>query len=94
MFYHNAVSCRKRAFLKEDNSFVFQGLPSGTYLVELEHPDYLYEPVRVDINSKGKHRARKNNFVQPNQVAALPYPVKMKPQVLKKNITSLTGGYN
>jgi len=71
---------RKRAFLKEDNSFVFQGLPSGTYLVELEHPDYLYEPVRVDINSKGKHRARKNNFVQPNQVAALPYPVKMKPQ--------------
>merc|ERR1712223_1917052 len=28
----------------------------------------------------GKHRARKNNFVQPNQVAALPYPVKMKPQ--------------
>ena len=78
------LSCRKRAFLKEDNSFVFQGLPSGTYLVELEHPDYLYEPVRVDINSKGKHRARKNNFVQPNQVAALPYPVKMKPQVLKK----------
>ena len=78
------MSCRKRAFLKEDNSFVFQGLPSGTYLVELEHPDYLYEPVRVDINSKGKHRARKNNFVQPNQVAALPYPVKMKPQVLKQ----------
>ena len=24
--------------------------------------------VRVDINSKGKHRARKNNPVQPNQV--------------------------
>ena len=24
--------------------------------------------MRVDINSKGKHRARKNNAVQPNQV--------------------------
>ena len=28
----------------------------------------MYEPVRVDINSKGKHRARKNNLVQPSQV--------------------------
>jgi len=71
---------KRRAFLKEDNSFVFQALSSGTYLVEVQNPDYMFEPVRVDINSKGKHRARKNNFVQPNQVSALPYPVKMKPQ--------------
>jgi len=71
---------KRRAFLKEDNSFVFQSLASGTYLVEIENPDYVYEPVRVDINSKGKHRARKNNYVQPNQVSAMPYPVKMKPQ--------------
>lgn len=71
---------KRRTFLKEDNSFTFQGLSSGTYLVEIENPDYSYESVRVDINSKGKHRARKNNLLQPNQVAALPYPVKMKPQ--------------
>ena len=45
-----------------------KGLDSGSYLVEVEHPDYMYEPVRVDINSKGKHRARKNNLVQPSQV--------------------------
>merc|ERR1712243_401062 len=32
-----------------------------------------------DINSKGKHRARKNNAVQPNQVTQLPYPIKAKP---------------
>jgi hypothetical protein len=59
---------RRRAFLKEDNSFVFQGVSSGTFLVEVENPDYMYEQVRVDINAKGKHRARKNNVVQPNQV--------------------------
>merc|ERR1712226_1086309 len=57
----------------------FQGLSSGTFLVEVENPDYLYEQVRGDINSKGKHRARKNNPVQPNQVNQLPYPIKAKP---------------
>jgi len=70
---------KRRAFLKEDNSFVFQGLSPGTYLVEVFTPDYVYEQVRVDINSKGKHRARKNNPVQPNQVTQLPYPIKAKP---------------
>ena len=49
-----------------------QGLPSGTYLIEVENSDYFYEPIRVDINSKGKHRARKNSLIQPNQVL-LPY---------------------
>merc|ERR1712080_797699 len=33
----------------------------------------------MGINSKGKHRARKNNVVQPNQVTQLPYPIKAKP---------------
>jgi len=70
---------RRRTFLREDNSFVFQGLPSGTFLVEVENPDYLYEQVRVDINTKGKHRARKNDVVQPNKVTQLPYPIKAKP---------------
>jgi len=70
---------KRRVFLKEDNSFVIQGLSSGSYLVEVVNPDHMYEPVRVDINSKGKHRARKNNLVQPSQVTQLPYPLKLKP---------------
>jgi len=70
---------KRRAFLGEDNSFTIQGLVSGSYLVEVEHPDYMYEPVRVDINSKGKHRARRNNLVQPSQVSQLPYPLRIKP---------------
>lgn len=66
-------------FLKEDNTFSINGLPSGSYLVEVVNPDYFYPPVRVDINSKGKFRARKVNHVQPTQVNQLPYPLKMKP---------------
>merc|ERR1719166_823048 len=70
---------KRRAFLKEDNSFVFQGMLPGSYLVEVDTPEYVYEDIRIDINSKGKHRARKNNPVQPNQVTQLPYPIKAKP---------------
>jgi len=70
---------KRRAFLRDDHSFVFQGLTPGSYLVEVDNPEYVYEDVRIDINSKGKHRARKNNPVQPNQVTQLPYPVKAKP---------------
>ena len=53
---------------QEDNSFTVQGLSSGSYLIEVACPDYYYEPVRVDINSKGKIRARKVSNVQPSQV--------------------------
>merc|ERR1719283_738187 len=70
---------RGELFLKEDNSFVIQGMLPGSYLVEVDTPEYVYEAVRIDINSKGKHRARKNNPVQPNQVTQLPYPLKCKP---------------
>ena len=38
---------KRRAFLKEDNSFVFQGVSSGTFLVEVENPDYMYEQVQT-----------------------------------------------
>jgi hypothetical protein len=42
------------------------------------NPDFHYEPIRVDINSKGKVRARKVNNVQPAQVNQLPYPLRLK----------------
>jgi hypothetical protein len=42
------------------------------------NPDYFYEPIRVEINSKGKIRARKVNHIQPSQVIQLPYPLKIK----------------
>jgi len=69
---------KRMAFLKEDNSFVISGLQSGSFLLEVSNPDFYYEPVRVDINSKGKVRARKVNNVQPSQVNQLPYPLRLK----------------
>lgn len=68
-----------KGFLRRDGSFVISGVPSGSYVVELINPDYFYEPVRVEINPKGKFRARKVNYVQPAQVIQVPYPLKMKP---------------
>ncbi|RWS16626.1 membrane protein-like protein [Dinothrombium tinctorium] len=67
-------------FLKRDGSFEISNLQPGSYLVEVTHPDYFYEPIRVDINSKGKIRARKVNYIQTSSVQQLPYPLKFKPK--------------
>ncbi|KAL6425404.1 hypothetical protein ACFW04_009533 [Cataglyphis niger] len=48
-------------------------------MVEVVNPNYVYEPVRVEINSKGKFRARKVNLIQTSQVIQVPYPLKMRP---------------
>jgi ER membrane protein complex subunit 7 len=67
------------AFIRDDGTFVVHNVPSGSYVVEIIHPDYMYEPVRVEINSKGKYRARKVNYIQTSQVIQVPYPLRMKP---------------
>lgn len=66
-------------FVREDGSFVISNIPSGSYVIEVINPNYSYEPVRVEINSKGKFRARKVNYIQTSQVIQVPYPLKMKP---------------
>ncbi|XP_013197757.1 ER membrane protein complex subunit 7 [Amyelois transitella] len=65
-------------FVRDDGTFVIHNVPSGSYVVEVIHPDYMYEPVRVEINSKGKYRARKVNFIQTSQIIQVPYPLRMK----------------
>ncbi|XP_036332125.1 ER membrane protein complex subunit 7 homolog [Rhagoletis pomonella] len=67
-----------KGFLREDGSFIISSVPSGSYVLEVHHPDYYYEPIRVEINPKGKFRARKVNYVQPSQIIQVPYPLKMK----------------
>lgn len=34
-----------RGFLKEDGTFIINGVPSGSYVVEIVNADYFYEPV-------------------------------------------------
>ncbi|WAQ97887.1 EMC7-like protein [Mya arenaria] len=66
------------AHLKSDGSFVINGIPSGTYVVDVQNPDYLFEPMRVDINGKGKKRARKVNHLQPSVVKTVHYPLEFR----------------
>ena len=63
------------AFLRADGTFTIPGLPSNTYVVEVISPRNAYEPVRVDINSKGKVRTRRLNLIQPSEVTMLRYPL-------------------
>lgn len=65
-------------FVKKDGSFVIHNLPPGSYVVEVLNPEYNFEPARVEINSKGKYRARKVNHIKTSEVIVVPYPLKMK----------------
>jgi ER membrane protein complex subunit 7 len=58
-----------------DGTFVICGVPSGSYIVSVVAPMHVFEPVRVDINAKGKIRARKVNFIQPGEVVTMKYPL-------------------
>ncbi|KAF5272541.1 hypothetical protein FQA39_LY07865 [Lamprigera yunnana] len=66
-------------FVKEDGTFTIYNVPSGSYIFEVLHPEFSYESVRVEINSKGKFRARKLNHIQTSSVIQIPYPLKLKP---------------
>uniref|UniRef100_A0A0M3I6X7 EMC7_beta-sandw domain-containing protein n=1 Tax=Ascaris lumbricoides TaxID=6252 RepID=A0A0M3I6X7_ASCLU len=62
---------------RRDGSFVVSGIPPGSYIVEVSHVNFVFEPVRVDITSKGKFRARRLNLLQPSVVSSLPYPLRL-----------------
>ena len=67
-------------YCRADGSFEVNNLPPGSYLIDVTNPNYLFEPVRVDITSKGKLRARKVNYIQTSAVQQLPYPLRFKPK--------------
>uniref|UniRef100_A0A1I7TEK4 DUF2012 domain-containing protein n=1 Tax=Caenorhabditis tropicalis TaxID=1561998 RepID=A0A1I7TEK4_9PELO len=64
-------------FIRQDCTFRVDFVPSGTYIVQIENTEYVFEPIRVDITSKGKMRARKLTILQPNNVNTLPYPLRL-----------------
>ena len=63
---------------RPDGTFEVSNLPPGSYVVEVSNDNYFYEPIRVDINAKGKIRARKVNYIQVTEVKQLTYPLKFK----------------
>ena len=54
------------------------GVPSGSYVVEIASPSYAFEPARVEITSKGKMRARRVNNVHISDLQMLAYPLRFK----------------
>ncbi|XP_060084493.1 ER membrane protein complex subunit 7-like [Ylistrum balloti] len=64
--------------LRADGSFTINGVPSGSYVVEVSHPNFIFDAARVDITSKGKMRARKVNYLQPSLVKNIQYPLEIK----------------
>jgi hypothetical protein len=66
---------RHVGFLRADGTFTIPGLESSTYVIEVVAPRNVYEPVRVDINSKGKIRTRRLNLLKPSDVTILRYPL-------------------
>lgn len=72
--------CHTSPANRKDGTFAVTNLPAGSYLVEVTNPDYFYEPIRVDVTSKGKIRARKVNYMQANAVSQLNYPLRFKPK--------------
>ncbi|KAL3879343.1 hypothetical protein ACJMK2_031642 [Sinanodonta woodiana] len=66
------------AYPRSDGSFVINGLPSGSFVVEIVNPAYIFEPARVEITSKGKIRARKVNYLQASVVKTIPYPLEFR----------------
>jgi len=63
--------------VRPDGSFSIS-MPSGSYIVEATHPTYVFDPARVEINSKGKIRARMVNHIQPSAMNSLVYPLRFK----------------
>ncbi|GMT20543.1 hypothetical protein PFISCL1PPCAC_11840, partial [Pristionchus fissidentatus] len=68
---------RHVGFPREDGSFSVPGVAPGSYIVQVENVDYVFEPVRVDITVSGKMRTRKISLLQPGAVQQLPYPLKL-----------------
>ncbi|KAH3843026.1 ER membrane protein complex subunit 7-like [Dreissena polymorpha] len=66
------------SYLRGDGRFVISGVPSGTYMVEVVNPNYMFEPVRVDISAKGKKRARKINLMELSPIKTVHYPLEFR----------------
>ncbi|KAH8262895.1 hypothetical protein KR044_001714, partial [Drosophila immigrans] len=66
-------------FVRQNGSFVVSAVPPGSHILEAYHPDIYVPPLRLDISSRGKIRARKLSHIRPKQVIKLPYPLNLKP---------------
>jgi ER membrane protein complex subunit 7 len=65
---------------RDDGSFSINNVPEGSYIVEVAHPNYVFDPARVFVKSNGKIKAYTVNHVQPSAARQLRYPLKLRAQ--------------
>ena len=51
-------------YLIQNGEFTINRVPSGSYLVEVVSPKYIFDPVRVDITKSGRIRVREVYFTK------------------------------
>ncbi|XP_016964113.1 ER membrane protein complex subunit 7 homolog [Drosophila biarmipes] len=66
-----------KGFVRLDGRFLMSGVPNGSHILEVQHPDIYFQQVRVEITGKGKYRARKVNYIQPSLINQVPYPLRL-----------------
>ncbi|XP_022208146.2 ER membrane protein complex subunit 7 homolog [Drosophila obscura] len=76
-----------KGFVRIDGRFRISGVPYGSYVVEVYHPDIYFRPVRVEINAKGKYRARAVSYVMPGAISQIAYPLRLPPVKRRKFFT-------
>ncbi|XP_072170777.1 endoplasmic reticulum membrane protein complex subunit 7-like [Diadema setosum] len=65
-------------FVKSDGTFEVNDIPTGSYVLEITHPKYVFESTRIDISARGKIRARKVNNVDSKSVIQVTYPLRVR----------------
>ncbi|KAH8350721.1 hypothetical protein KR084_004900, partial [Drosophila pseudotakahashii] len=70
-----------KGFVRLDGRFLISGVQNGSHILQVEHPDIYFQPVKVEITVKGKYRARKVNYIQPSIINQVPYPLRLQPLV-------------
>ena len=64
---------------RSDGSFVFYGVPVGTYLLEVNNVPYLFETLRLDVSAhEGGGRIKAAPLTRRER---LPYPLLLRPVV-------------
>ncbi|XP_060084489.1 ER membrane protein complex subunit 7-like [Ylistrum balloti] len=64
-----------QGFIRTDGKFTVNGLPNGIYVVEVTHSLYEFCSARVYIYRDGRKRASKVDYVQPNHIRQIEYPL-------------------
>lgn len=62
-------------FVRPDGHFTIHNVPRGSYIAQAVSTSLVFEPVRVEITSKGAIRARKLSHLRPSAVTIVKYPL-------------------